>query len=315
MALEEVVQKLVWREFGQFTLFDPPEYDPDSERYMVNLRSDYPIFIHDDRGPSEYKVRVLKIRSLGQLFFNNQYQIIRDLSINKVDTDANLESLLRLWREQAENIVVTCSAYNLMRIDEFRNHFSQIDIIIDYLKEFDRITPIDLKRYRPKRYRTRFLQYINLLKGLEVIREEESGVYVPGRQFSLLEERTDNYDQFKKSILSHVVENRYITIRDVFKLTILEKTISIDNVIYLPELEIEEPIHRKRGSIANLYKKYYDRNIDPFKLNNILKRLENVEAISRKGDKFFGEEQLREKMLKKKKDLPELTISQLTQYM
>jgi len=314
MKPDEALQKFVWREYGQFTLFDPPDFDPTTNRYFANLRSDYPIFIHDDRTPADYKVRVLKIHSLGGIYLNDTLQIIRELTTSREECDTNLESLLKLWREQAENIVVSCSADNLMSINRFRNHFTQIDMIIDYLKEFDKITPLDIRGYPSPKNRDKLLRYIKLLKELDIVREEASGNYVPGRQFGFLEKTTEDYDQFKHAVLSHVIKNRYITLRDVFKLTILEKTIGIDNVIYLPELEIEEPIHRRRKSIASLYKRHYERRIDPFRLNHILKELVRSGAISRKGSNYFGQESLRDEMLVKKRELPPLSITPLTRF-
>jgi hypothetical protein len=309
-----VVQKLVWKEYGQYTLFDPPDFDSNTNRYFANLRSDYPLFIHDDRTPADYKVRVLKIHSLGSIYLNDNFQVIRELTTSREECDENLGKLLKLWREQAENIVVSCSADILTSMNRFRNHFTQIDIILDFLKEFDKITPIDIKEYPSPKKRIKLVRYIKLLKELDVVREETSGNFVPGRLFGFLEKSADNYDQFKQAVLSHVIKNRYITLRDIFKLTILEKTIGIDNVIYLPELETGEPIHRSRGSIASLYKRYYDRRIDPFRLNNILTELETSGAISRKGPYYFGQEDLREDMLVKKRELPPLSISPLIRY-
>ncbi|HUV54298.1 MAG TPA: hypothetical protein VMW03_03740 [Candidatus Krumholzibacteriaceae bacterium] len=314
MSESEIVRKFIYKEYGQFTLYDLPEYDPNNDWHVSNLRSDYPIFIHDDRNPSDYKVRVLKIDSLGKLYLNNEYQIIRRLSTSREDFDSNLEKILQLWREQAENIVVSCTAKNLVKIDMFRNHFTQIDLIIDYVKEFDKITPYDLKQYGPKSRRNRLFSYIKLLEDIQVVRSDENGNIVPDRKFGLLEDATSTNEDFKRAIISDLIENRYITLRDFFNLTILEKTIAIDNIIYMPELEVGEAIHRTRNSIFHLYKKHYDRRIDPFRLNHILSRLENSGTISRENKYYFGQEELRDKMIERKKELPPLSISPLTSY-
>ena len=143
---------------------------------------------------------------------------------------------------------------------------------------------------------------------MELVRETKSG-YVPGRQFISLEEAAKDEDELRLFFLSYVIKNRYLTLRDVFKITILEKTVNIDNVVYLPELELEQQIYRRRHSIAASYKYHYKRNINPLHLTHILRRLEKCEAICRRGQNYFGDDDLRESMLEKKKTLQPLTIT------
>ena len=124
-----------------------------------------------------------------------------------------------------------------------------------------------------------------------------------------MEKRLKDDEDIRLVLLSYIIKNRYLTLKDVFKLTILEKTINIDNIIYLPELLLEEPIHRKRITIANSYKHHYNKNINSLHLTRILKRLERCGAIHRVGDKYLGQDHLREDMLVKKRGLQPLTIT------
>ena len=311
MEVEKVVNRFAYREYGQFILVDPPIFDSVSQTYYSNIRSDFPIFIHDDRDPSGYKVRVLKIESLGQIYLNKDLQIIPHLTTTREECNSNLESLLRLWRNQAERIVVSCSSDNLARIEEFRHHLNQIELIIDNLKEFGKINHSEIEKYMTRSDRVKLVRYLSLLKGLEIVREVKTG-YVPGQRFISLEKIAENEDEFRHLILSYVIKNRYQTLRDVFGITILERTVNIDNIIYLPELELEERVYRRRRSIAANYKYFYERNINPLHLNHILRRLVRVGAISREGQNYFGDDELRERMLKEKRTLRPLTITNFT---
>jgi hypothetical protein len=216
--------------------------------------------------------------------------------------------MLEYWKKQAENIVVSTSSDQLILIESFRNHFNKIELILEYLMENDRIHNIDLTMYEPKDQKLKMKRYVNLLDSLGIIRYEEP-YYVPANVYISTEKKVETDEALITSLLSHIIKNRYPTLRDEFGLTILEKTVGIDNVIYLPELEMEESVFRKKSSIADSYKKYYGRNINPMRLNQILRRLEKVGAIQRKLDNYFGVEKLREDMITKKKKLEPLTLA------
>jgi len=307
MKAESVINQFAHREYGQFIIVDPPTFDPESQRFYSNIRSDFPVFIHDDRDPADYKVRVLKIESLGQIYLNKELQIIPQLTTTPEKCNNNLESLIRLWRDQAERIVLSSSSDNLARIEEFRHHFNQIELIIDNLKEYGEIRHFEINKYMPSGDRIKLKRYLSLLKGLNIVREVES-VYRPGKRFISIEDVTENEDEFRDSILSYIIKNRYQTLRDVFKITILERTVNIDNIIYIPELELEEPIYRRKQSITSSYKFYYKQNINPLHLTHILRRLKRCKAIGQKGNNYFGRDDLREDMLKIKRTLRPLTI-------
>jgi hypothetical protein len=307
MTAESVINQFTYVEYGQFIIVDPPTFDHKSQTYYSNIRSDFPVFIHDDREPADYKVRVLKIESLGQIYLNKDLQIIPQLTTRSEECNTNLESLLRLWRDQAERIVLSCSSDNLATIEEFRHHLNQIELIIDNLKEYGEIRNFEINKFMPSYDRIKLKRYLSLLKGLDIVREVESG-YKPGERFISIENVAKNENAFRNSILSYIIKNRYQTLRDVFKITILERTVNIDNIIYLPELELEEPIHRMKQSIASSYKFHYKQNINPLHLTHILSRLKRCKAIRQKGNRYFGCNDLREDMLKVKRTLRPLTI-------
>ena len=146
-----------------------------------------------------------------------------------------------------------------------------------------------------------------MLEGLNLVRKVEDG-YVEGNEFLSIRksEKVKNEYDFRNTIVSYIIRERYTTLRDVFHLTILEPTIHIDNSIYLPELETGQTVYRTQNSIARDYGYYYDRRINPLDLKLTLKRLEKADAISRRGNHYSGNEILLEKMIRLKKSMPEI---------
>jgi len=315
MDAQTITQRFAFKEYGQVVKVDDPILNKTYKRYIANIRANYPIFIRDDLSPADYEVRVLKIGSLGQITLNEELQIMPKLTTYREECKQNLIKILNLWKAQAENIVVTASSDQLIMIEEFRNHFSQIERLLDHVREYKRIHSIELTKYLSNKEKRKIGRYVNLLVSLDILRFiEENSYYEYGNQYigiekELREKGRINEEKLKLAILSYIIKNRYPILRDEFQLTILESTIGIDNVIYLPELELKKSVCRKPDSIASNYKKYYNRNINPLHLTQILKRLLRVGAIRRKGRVYYGDDNLRENMLEQKKLLKPLAIS------
>lgn len=311
MSAEDVIDRFAYKEYGQVINVDPPIYDEYRKNYRSNVKANYPIFIYDDREPGSYKVRVLKIQNIGQICLNEELKIVPEFTTYRHDSENNLSMILELWKNQAENIVITTSSDNFVRIEAFQNHFSQIDLILSHLFEYEKIYDHEIKKYLPIKDRKRLFRYINLLQSLDLIRKVHD-YYEFGNEFNswtLDENNQKSEEDLKLTVISYLIKNRYSTLRDEFKLTILEKTINIDNVIYLPELEYQNAIHRKRASIAASFKRYYNKNINPLHLTQILRRLSKCGAIVEKNQKYYGDESLRENMLSLKKRLQPLSLT------
>jgi len=308
MEAQSVIDRFAFKEYGQVIKVDPPFYNEKTGFYISNIKANYPVYIFDDRTPSDYNVRVLKIKHLGQITLNDKLQVIPHFTTYGEECRENLIKVLDSWKRQAENIVVSASSNQLTKIEDFRNHFSLIERIIDYLIDYNKIHNIELTRYLNKDDKLKIKRYVNLLEELELVRYEEP-YYEIANKYTTIESATKNPKDLMTNILAYIIENRYPILRDEFKLTILEKTISIDSIIYLPEMELEEPIYRKFKSISDDYKKYYNKNINPLHLNQILRRLEKVGAIQRDGIEYFGDEELREDMITRKKKLGPLSIA------
>ncbi|MFA5869027.1 MAG: hypothetical protein WC941_04935 [Candidatus Bathyarchaeia archaeon] len=308
MTVEAKISQFSGYNYGQFTQIDPPEFDPARKMYRANVRAKYPVYIFDERDPGSYKVRILNMQSLGQIVLNDKEELIPHLTTSREQYNENLVNLLKLWRQQTENIVVTCSSDEFIKIEEFRNHLSQIELLLDQIIETSKITKVELTKGFSEASRRRLARYVSLLEGLDILRLKDTGDYEAGNTFIGLEKTVKNED-LRLLALSYIIKNRYTTLRDVFGLNIFEKTIGIDNVIYLPELELKTSLFQSRKSITSNYRKHYGKNINPLILTQILRRLEQSGAIDRDGDRYHGVDHLREEMIKQKEALPALKIS------
>jgi len=306
----ERAHRYAFSHYGNLILVDDPIFDERREIYISNLRSDYPLIVQDDRTPKR-AIRVLKIDDVGTIYLSQDYKIIKERTSSREDCVEKIDLFFELWRERAEEIVVSASADNLVRISRFRHFFDPIDSVLIGLWDNNIIYDEEIRAHRLIERRRKMWLYLELLEGLQIVRRVEDG-YVEGNRFLSVREEEPNEDKFRDAILSHIIRERYPTLRDVFKLTILEPTIHIDNCIYLPELEVEDSIYRVADSIAEDYKNYYQRQINPLDLMLTLKRLENAEAIDREGKHYSGNEHLLENMIGMKKELPPLSMGLLT---
>lgn len=311
--LEKVAQLHAFSNYGNLVLVDKPEYDENDNLYVSTLRSDYPLLIQDDLSPEKRTMRVIKIGKIGTISINSNNQVIREKTSSREDIIANLNLFFKLWKERAERIVVNASSKNLVQISDFSHFFDPIISVLFYLWDEHEILNEDINIKRSPERRKKMKLYLNLLEGLDIVRKVDGG-YREGNTFlSLREEVKNDEEHFKNVVLSHIIQERYTTLRDVFQLTILEPTIHIDNSVYLPELEAERTVYRNMNSIKRDYEYYYGRSINPLDLKMILKRLVNANAITQEGKYYSGNQKLLNTMVSIKKSNPDLSPEFLVQ--
>lgn len=309
-APEQVAQRYAFSHYGNLILVDEPIFDETEGMYTSNLRSDYPLMIRDDKQPERMTIHVLKIDSLGAIYLDKEYKVVKGRTTSREGCIETLKLFFKLWKKRSEEIIVSASANNLVRISRFRHYFDPIDSVLISLWDYGRVHDAEIEHARFTDRRRKMRRYLELLEGLQIIRRSEDG-YSPGNVFVSVRHKQPDEEKFRDAILSYIIRERYPTLRDVFKLTILEPTIHIDSCIYLPELEVETSIYRVIESIIGDYERYYHRRINPLDLRLILKRLENADAIDREGKHYFGNEQLLKKMIAMKKELPPVSMELL----
>ena len=304
---QEVVDRFAEKEYGQFVFVDAPIYDERNKLYSANIRSKIPVFIHDDRLP-KYQVRVLKIDSLGKLYLSSNLQLMSEISTLRDKCYENLDKMLEVWRMRTENLIVSTTASNLVTINNFRFALSKFELILDHMDRFHEIKNVELRTSMPTEDKKKLPRYLSLLEDLQYVRKVEKG-YVPGNQLIQLEDRKDVDEETRRLIiLTNILKSRYLTLKDVFRLSLLELAIKIENMVYLPELELGDSIYQKYSSIERAYKHHYKENINPLHLTRNLTRLEKCGAIKRENNRYHGVEDYREEMMVLKKKFKPLTI-------
>lgn len=307
MSAQRTIRSFVLHNYGNLISAETPEFDEKTKRWVAMIKSDYPIILQDDRTPDKRIVRFIPIRGIGKIHFNENLKPLKE-STPREECVKTIQTLIEVWRDRTEKIVVQASADYFVRIPEFRHFFTPIEEVVDHLLEHHVIYDDDAMKYRPINKQMRTNQYLKLLEGLNFIRRVDNG-YESGEMFLFLlkecETKGLEEDEFRNAILSEVIRKRYSALRDVFEISRLQPTIHIDSCIYSPSLDAEELIHLSKQTIARNYKESYGR-INPLTLTHILRRLRGVGAISRSENYWSGTEKLLSNMLDIKNEMPEL---------
>lgn len=311
VAAEQTVQKYLFGHYGDLILSDAPIFDTATQAYIANLRSDYPIMIQDAKAP-ETILHILKVDHLGTIYIDKELRVIQERTTSRDECIDNLRLFFKLWLKRAEEIIVSASAETLVNVSRFRHYFDPIDALLVSLCDYGRVSDKEIEFARCSERLRKIRLYLELLEGLQIIRRSGDG-YVAGNAFvSIREKWADSGEQeFRNVLLAYIIKERYATLRDVFKLTILEPTIHVDSCIYLPEIEVETPIYRTIESIGKDYREYYNKRIPTLDLRLNLRRLENAKAIEREGKHYFGNEQLLKQMVNMKKNMLPISMGLL----
>jgi hypothetical protein len=308
---EQAVQRYLFEHYGDLILADAPIFDAKMQAYVANLKSDYPLMVKDDKIP-EVKLYILKADRLGAIYFDKEFRVMQNKTTSREGCIENLKLFFKLWLERAEEIIVSSSAETLVNVSRFRHYFDPIDAILVSLCDYGRVSDEEIETARSSERLAKIRLYLELLEGLEIIRRSEDG-YVAGNTFSSIREKYPdmNEQELRNRLLGHIIRERYPTLRDVFRLTILEPTIHVDSCIYLPEIEEENPIYRTIESIHKDYREYYNKRISILDLRLNLRRLENAKAIERDNRHYFGNEVLLRQMIDKKKHMAPISMGLL----
>lgn len=314
MSAQKLIRSFASHHYGNLISTEKPQFDERTRTWIAQIRTDYPIVLQDDREPEKKIIRFVSINQIGRILFDEELKFREKESTTREDCGEMVRSLLEMWRDRAEKIVVQASADHLILIPEFRHFFIPIEEVIASILENDIVYDEDLIKNRPMKRQNKAIKYIKLLEGLELINRIDNG-YEAGKLFVFLKEECDKKnlgeDDFKKAILSEVVKKRYSSLRDVFEINRLQPTIHVSNCIYKPSLEAERLIYMKQETIVGNYKELYGR-INPLSLIHTLRRLKTVDAIDKKGQYWSGTEKLLEDMKILKNQLPELAPPMMT---
>jgi len=304
MIEEQAIGRFVTSHYGNLISYSKPKYNPEKEIWTAELRSDYPRIICDDRSPSQRILKFLSLGRLGEIRLGKDLQPL-DSTTSREICIQNLTSLLDMWRERAERIIIMVSSDNIARLNEAQGILAKIGMITTNLLRRDLISEEEIMSLTPKE-RRKIRRYLKLLEGLDLVRKRNKD-YTYGNLFAELQKQTEgDVQEFKTAILSHIIKNRYSALRDNIRITQLEPFIHLNSCYYRPTLEAERILYWKSDSIINRYMKFFGRR-SSLRIRYILEELVNVEALKYEDNYYFGNEELFSQMLDLKPKIADLT--------
>lgn len=307
MSIAKEVNRYILQKYGNLVYTGQPSFDDKTRTWIVNLQSDYPRLIQDDRSPNERIVKFLSMKNLGTIRFSEELKPLDATS--RDDCIRNLNTFLKMWQERAERIIVTASSDQLARIGETQWVLAPVRMIVSNLLQKETIYDDEIERESPIKEQ-KLENYLKLLESLDLVRRVDNG-YTHGNLFTtLLEKLKNNIMDFKTAILSCIIRERYSMLREVFDISQLETFVHVDSCYYKPALEAEKILHLKRDTIINYYVVLYGRK-SPIRLTYILDELVGANALKYSDKYYYGNQELFDKMLNMKNELPELGTSRV----
>lgn len=299
MSVLKEVRKYMLSTYGNLISTDEPIFDEVEKIWKVQLKSDYPRIIRDDIDPERRMLKFITLKGLGEIQLSEDLKVIdatsREQCVNR------LGSFLQMWRKRAERIIVTVSSYQFAKVSGARWMLNPILVIVSNLLQNELIEDWKIDAdYRPDNIR----QYLMMLEELKLVERREDG-WSYGNLFTALREKSTDNREFELTILSHVIKERYSTIREIFDIRRFEPFVHLDACYYAPSLEAEELLFREEESIYFDYSKRHGR-LPPLRVKHMLNELVEVKALQRRKRYYYGNEELFDEMLEMKSQLDEI---------
>lgn len=300
-SLEYAVKKYTVEHYGDLIISDQPVFDGKTKIWGAQLNSTYPRIIEDEIS-GEVLVGFLDLKNLGMIKLNDKLQIIDATSSNKCDDQ--LIYRLDLWKQHTERIVTATSSDVFAKIDESNHVFGRLELILDQLVDTVKDNEIKIldteihEQHNPDR----IMQYLELLLELKIVRRVPDG-YVHGDTYvGLLEEVKSNSRKLRTALLSHIIQQKYSTLRQVFGITQLEPFVHLANSYYSASLEAEKLIHMSNQNLHQRYQNFY-KKITNWEFKSKLHELVDKGALRYEKDYLIGNEVYFNKMLKMKQKI------------
>jgi hypothetical protein len=297
--------------YGNLFSTEDPVFDGKERLWKAQLKSNYPRLIKNDQ-PEERFIRVLQLRGLGTLCFNEDLQFVKDCSIKREDSISLIRSSLNIWREQVENIVVTASAIQLANTYPAKTFLHPANMILaNYRHKRDTIiTHEELEKLR--RRHSKIDSWIALLEHLKLIEKQENG-YSYGKQFVALEEKSADMQtqdipiEFETLSMAHILETSYPTLKEIFHIQQFEPLVHLDSCYYRPALEAERVLYQTSHSLFRRFAEDYTYRPES-ELTHTLLELQKSDALKYKAPYNFANDEIFTEMLDLKSQAPVISV-------
>lgn len=301
----EIATKYLHSHFGNRICLGLPVYEEKSKLHRIPLRSNYPFIIQDDE-EDQMEIKVVPMERLGYIYVTEKNKIDLHMTSSRKEVIASVKNYLEIWTNSIENIVTGVTSRNLSNLEQFRQFIMPLQNILAYLQEMGSITE-SVWGSKGSAKRLKYLRYIRLLEDLDFL-ERKEGVWYSSNKLIQLRNGLESLEQLVKRVLAISIERRYATLIKVFNLRVFQRSIRLQNVVYLPEIQVERNIGRVPSTIRSTYHSRYNLRIPEFDLIAALGSLVGVGSVRRRKESklYMGEEELLQKMLEKKSTIPKL---------
>lgn len=285
--LEYIVKKHTTENYGDLIVSDKPIFDENTKIWKAQLCSTYPRIIEDEKS-KEIIVRFLNFRDLGTIEINENLRIINATS-NK-QCEYHLTSRIDLWKQHAEEIVVTASSDVFAKIAEGIHVLHPLWLVLGEITKFKKENNfmVEGDEIDQQRRPTKIRQYLELLAELDIVRKADNGYTYGNVLVGLLEKgSTEKPRELQNILLSHVIKRKYSTLRQVFGITQLEPFVHLANAYYWPSLDAEKLMHTTRSHLYQRFQDYYDK-VSSWDFDSKLSELIDNDAIQDKNGYLIG---------------------------
>lgn len=296
MSALNQIKRYMSSNYGNLVSVGTPIFDEQHRIWKAQLKSDYPRIIQDDIDPQKRILRFITLKGLGEIKLSEDLKIIDATPRSKCVE--NLDSFLRIWVERAEKIIVSTSSNQLAKVNGAEWMLNPIVMILANLSQQDFISDWEIEE---EQHQDHIKQYLKLLEELELVKQLDNG-WTYGNLFTVLRDTSHNFEEFKISVLSHIIKERYSVIREFLNISAFETVVHVDTCYYIPSLEAEELLFKKESSITSDYKTLYGKK-GPLRLRQILGELVTVGALKKKNGYYYGDEGIFNQMLDMKDQL------------
>jgi hypothetical protein len=259
--------------------------------------------ITDDSDDGETKVRIIKMEKLGNIYIDENLHVDAGLTSKREEVDSTIRDNLAHWRRRIEEVVAAATSINIANLHHIYSFFIPVEGIVNAIDEQGYVATSDfsvLKSTRPDTY----FAYAKLLEGQDLL-ERHNGRWRPTIALKQLISSEDSLHGMTKRVIAALIAERYRTLREDFKITLLERPIKLQNVVYLPEIEIEHHLLRTRNTLNREYFYHYNDRVVGIDMNRLLKNLIEIDSVKydQRREMYHGEDTLLESMIKEKANI------------
>lgn len=303
MEPETAARRYLRTNYGNMVMLGSYAYEEEPRLHRFTLRSSYPFLVRDDSDSGKLTVRILKMEKLGSIYFDDNLHVDRSLTSRREEIISRIRETLTHWRNRIEEIIASTTSLNLSGLNYIYSYFIPVEGIVSILLDNKEVIDADFKGMERDR-RRKYMMFIRLLEGQDLLVRRDGG-WKPTIGLKEIFDYDSSLTENTRRVVAILIAERYRTLKKDFNMTLLDGPIKMQNVIFLPEIEIEHTLSRKRDTLSSEYFYHYNKPMARMDLVRHLKNLVSIESIeyNSENETYRGDEDLLAKMIRQKETL------------